>query len=40
MKTKLMRLYGDTMMSIGIWFMKCGENHATWVEFNGDKYEN
>ena len=31
---KLLRLYGDTMTSIGVWFMKRGEKHATWIEFN------
>lgn len=36
--TRLLRLYGDTMVSIGIWFMKRGERYATWVEFNDKEY--
>ena len=36
MKTKLLNLYGDIMVSIGVWFMKRGEKYATWVEFNLD----
>ena len=32
MYNKLMRLYGDTMTSIGIWFFNRGERYATWIE--------
>jgi len=28
--SKLLTAYGNTMMSIGIWFIKRGENHAQW----------
>lgn len=33
---KLKRFYGDTMVGIGIWFMKRGEKYATWIEFHHD----
>lgn len=28
--SKLLTAYGNAMMSIGIWFIKRGENHAQW----------
>ena len=34
---KLKRLYGDTMVNIGVWFMKRGEKYATWIEFHIEK---
>lgn len=30
----LMKIYGDIMVAIGIWFMKRGEKYATWIELS------
>ena len=35
--SKLLNIYGDIMVGIGIWFLKRGEKYATWIEFKVEK---